>query len=98
MHYSTTDRVLKALSGIPVYEIEDPKLLIRKINLEPSDPGAEKQRLLLTVQKGRFFEPCPGTPDYICCGYYVLNTAVGCPYDCTYCYLNTYQNVPFMTM
>ena len=98
MPYSTTDRVLKALSGIPVYEIEDPKLLIRKINLEPSDPGAEKQRLLLTVQKGRFFEPCPGTPDYICCGYYVLNTAVGCPYDCTYCYLNTYQNVPFITM
>jgi spore photoproduct lyase len=33
-----------------------------------------------------------------CCNLYVLNPIVGCPYDCTYCFLQAYQNEPFITL
>lgn len=39
---------------------------------------------------GRFLKPCPGTKEYICCGYWVLNLVLGCPYDCKYCILQDY--------
>ena len=44
--------------------------------------------------KGDFLEKCPGTPNYICCNYYVIHWAIGCPFDCTYCYLHGYKNFP----
>ena len=50
--------------------------------------------LTLIRYQGRFLEKCPGTQKHICCNYYVLNWAVGCPFNCTYCYLHGYQNFP----
>ncbi|MFC1567088.1 radical SAM protein, partial [bacterium] len=43
---------------------------------------------------GAFIKACPGTPKYICCCYFVVELAVGCPFDCSYCYLQQYQNFP----
>ncbi len=40
--------------------------------------------------KGRFLKPCPGTRNYLCCGYWVLNLVLGCPYACRYCILQDY--------
>ncbi len=57
-----------------------------------------KTTLLLAVQKGPFWRPCPGTRDYICCGYQVLQVMVNCPMDCTYCVLQGYVNVPAITV
>ncbi len=39
---------------------------------------------------GRFLKPCPGTSNYLCCGYWVLNLVLGCPYRCRYCILQDY--------
>jgi len=39
---------------------------------------------------GRFLKPCPGTRNYLCCGYWVLNLVLGCPYACKYCILQDY--------
>ncbi|MDR1114201.1 MAG: radical SAM protein [Candidatus Margulisbacteria bacterium] len=43
-------------------------------------------------------EKCPGTKEHICCNYHTLNIAVGCPYDCTYCFLQSYSNNPYYTI
>jgi spore photoproduct lyase len=56
------------------------------------------QPLLLAKQRGRFLEKCPGTKEHICCNYYTLNIAVGCPFDCTYCFLQSYTTNPFYTV
>jgi len=40
----------------------------------------------------------PGTRDYICCGYQVLQVTLNCPMDCTYCVLQGYVNVPAITV
>ncbi|MCP4220309.1 MAG: hypothetical protein GY765_37100 [bacterium] len=41
-------------------------------------------------QKGKFAKHCPCTPGVVPCGYFNLNLHTGCPYDCSYCILQTY--------
>ena len=56
-----------------------------------------KKHLFLCKNKGSFFKPCPGTTEYICCGYHVLNIGMNCPMDCVYCILQAYLNQPWIT-
>jgi len=49
-------------------------------------------------QKGKILKPCPGQKGYLCCGLYVVETALGCPYPCDYCALQSYiekENIIF---
>jgi len=58
------------------------------------DPVTEgKKHLLLTVFKGNFFRKCPGTQGKVCCNYYVIDQTTNCPYDCSYCFLQSYLNL-----
>jgi len=50
------------------------------------------KQIILKKQKGKWLKRCPGTPEHICCNYLVINNGMGCPFDCTYCYLQTYMN------
>ena len=96
--YEMTRRILARLPGVPVEVIQDRETL----NTSGRDRAAwlaqAKTTLLLAVQKGPFWRPCPGTRDYICCGYQVLQVTVNCPMDCTYCVLQGYVNVPAITV
>jgi len=56
-----------------------------------------KHHLLLSKNRGHFFKPCPGTREYRCCDYQVLNIGMGCPMDCVYCILQAYLNKPWLT-
>jgi spore photoproduct lyase len=56
-----------------------------------------KQQLYLCTNRGLFFKPCPGTREYQCCEYQVLNTGTNCPIDCVYCILQAYLNAPWLT-
>ncbi len=56
-----------------------------------------KQQLYLCHNRGQFFKPCPGTREYQCCEYQVLNTGTNCPIDCVYCILQAYLNTPWLT-
>ena len=41
---------------------------------------------------------CPGSDGVICCRYFVLDFGMNCPYDCHYCYLQTYAKIPILTV
>ncbi|SDP04253.1 SPL family radical SAM protein [Desulforhopalus singaporensis] len=56
-----------------------------------------KRQLFLTKNRGQFFKPCPGTKEYRCCDYQILNTGSNCPIDCVYCILQAYLNTPWLT-
>ena len=97
--YPMTRRILARLKGVPVEVIPDREAL----NTSGRDRAAwakplAKTTLLLAVQKGPFWRSCPGTRDYICCGYQVLQVGLNCPMDCTYCVLQGYVNVPAITV
>jgi len=58
-----------------------------------------KKILWITRSSGDMVKPCPGTlPPYLCCRYTVINQAIQCPMDCTYCVLQTYLNSPWLTV
>ncbi len=63
----------------------------------PANLSAGKRHLLLCRNRGAFFKPCPGTKEYRCCGYQVLNTGMNCPMDCVYCILQSYLNNPWLS-
>ena len=63
----------------------------------PENLHQGKRHLYLTANRGRFFKPCPGTREYRCCGYQVLNVGMGCPMDCVYCILQAYLNNPWIS-
>ena len=64
--------------------------------LGPQGSIAESKRILyLTRFKGELIRPCPGTKEYICCGYRILHIGTNCPIDCSYCILQAYFNQPY---
>jgi spore photoproduct lyase len=65
-----------------------------KLASDPFKPG--KRALRLMKNKGAFVKPCPGTPQYVCCGLEILHIGQGCPMDCRYCALQAYFNRPVM--
>jgi spore photoproduct lyase len=81
-------RILGKLPGVSLEKIKE----MRQIEDIPSDMG--KHVLQLVKYKGDFLKPCPGTREYICCGYKILNIGTNCPLDCTYCILQSYFNTP----
>ncbi len=63
----------------------------------PDSLSRGKKSLVLCRNLGHFFKPCPGTREYRCCDYQVLNIGMNCPMDCVYCILQAYLNNPFLT-
>jgi spore photoproduct lyase len=64
---------------------------------------AAKKALYLTAQKGHFVRACPGASSHniqsqLCCGYMIVDLIYNCNYDCTYCYLQSYVNAPYLTV
>jgi len=51
-----------------------------------------KNNIHITSGPNSFVHRCPATKVYRCCDYYVADVAEGCPFDCTYCILQSYLN------
>ena len=63
------------------------------MNLYNASPSVLNDRkvLVMSINKGEFFKPCPGTAGgYLCCGYKILTPLTGCGMYCSYCILQTY--------
>ena len=85
-----------ARSGLPVQVIgerEYPDIS----GSYPANLSAGKRHLLLCRNRGAFFKACPGTREYRCCDYQVLNIGMNCPMDCVYCILQSYLNNPWLS-
>jgi spore photoproduct lyase len=95
-HPVTKDIIAKA-GSIPVEVISDSVFFIPDLGQYPKSLAAGKRHLLLGRNRGRFFKPCPGTREYICCDYQVLNIGMNCPMDCVYCILQAYLNNPYLS-
>lgn len=90
-----TKDILKR-SGLPVTEIADGTVPTIE-GIYPDNLSVGKKHLILCQNKGKFFKACPGTREYQCCGYQVLNIGMNCPMDCVYCILQAYLNNPWLS-
>ncbi len=53
-----------------------------------------RDTLFITKENYDFLKGCPCTKKSIGCGYHIFNLSFGCIYECTYCYLQEYANIP----
>lgn len=88
--------MLKRLEGVPRELAASLKPYLAELSGNRRQEA--RDTLLVCKNRGRFFEPCPGTQRYLCCGYSILNFAANCPLNCTYCILQSYLNNPFMVV
>ena len=76
-----------------------PSIPIEYCNINKDSPHLqEKNNLVITRNKGNFYKPCPGTSNYLCCLYKILNIGLNCPLSCTYCILQSYLEFPALTI
>ena len=86
-----------ARANLPVTTVDEKDLGTLVGGEYPANLREGKNSLLLCRNQGEFLKDCPGTREYRCCDYRVLNVGLGCPMDCTYCILQAYLNTPYMS-
>ncbi len=52
-----------------------------------------EELVILRGQHGRI-RHCPCSPGVVPCGYHNIDLGVGCPFECSYCFLQSYTNAP----
>ncbi len=67
---------------------------VKEYRQQQGAAGLRKRDLIITRQQWDFIKRCPCTKEVVCCNYHVINLGFGCPYDCSYCYLQHYTNSP----
>lgn len=65
---------------------------------EKGNPPSKRGLWILRRHLGRWVRPCPGTRGHICCGYWVINHALGCPFSCHYCIIPYYYGAKGITI
>ncbi|MEI6080514.1 MAG: radical SAM protein [bacterium] len=48
--------------------------------------------------KGSFIKPCPCSPGRVACNYHIIIPGIGCPFSCSYCFLNFYSKEKDITL
>jgi len=95
--HPVTREILARTTDIPIEVVAGDKSDIADLGFYPKSLSDGKRHLLLAKNRGKFFKPCPGTREYICCDYQVLNIGMNCPMDCVYCILQAYLNNPYLS-
>jgi spore photoproduct lyase len=96
LDHPLTRKILARAGNIP-FEVIPGATSMPALGFFPKSLAGGKRHLLLTRNRGKFFKPCPGTREYICCDYQVLNIGMNCPMDCVYCILQAYLNNPYLS-
>ena len=95
--HPVTRKILARAGNIPVEVLPAGKSGMPDLGFYPQSLAGGKRHLLLAKNRGKFFKPCPGTREYVCCDYQVLNIGMNCPMDCVYCILQAYLNNPYLS-
>jgi spore photoproduct lyase len=74
--------------------IESLKSFVKNNSFSLKDYNNRGDNLFLVKEKYDFVKKCPCTSGVVNCGYSIMNLGMGCIYDCSYCFLQGYQNIP----
>lgn len=89
--------VLAAIPDVPVETVAYPENFLA--DRHPVSQLTLGRRLLwIARKKGRFLKPCPASHRSLCCNYFVASLGSNCHLECTYCYLQSFLNNPFMVV
>jgi len=96
-----TSNVLAKIPDLPVDYIDSIDEVLQETKYRNPTFSRAKKSLILAAGKGKLFKACPGqqsrgTSKNICCDYFVINFASNCHMECSYCYLQSYLNFPYL--
>ena len=94
----STHEILARLAGTPRQTIRDIDACLPELRAAADSRTAGKRTLILACNRGSFMKPCPGAGAEICCNYHVINLALNCHLECTYCVLQAFLNNPALTV
>jgi len=98
LNYPLTRRILKNLKQVPREIIRNPQKVLQKLQNSRDAICEGKKYLFISKQKGNFVKPCPCTPRYIGCNYFIINLVLNCSLNCSYCILQDYLSHPLITV
>jgi spore photoproduct lyase len=87
---------IRSRLNLPWEVVDGPQRVYDWVALGDDPVKKGKNTLFLTRNRGAFLRDCPGTRDYICCGYKILHIGTYCTMDCSYCVLQTYFHPPLL--
>ncbi len=82
----------KHFPAVPITEVNLYNEYLKNNRFKIAD--LKKPVVFIIKEKWDFLKPCPCTKEHISCGYWILNLGFGCPFDCSYCFLQCYANFP----
>lgn len=95
-----TQSILKTFPDVPCdYTCEKPNILNQLSGY--SDPLLEgKKHLWITRNQGKLLKKCGASTsslnNLVCCNYFILDFSFNCHFECVYCFLQEYTNLPLM--
>jgi spore photoproduct lyase len=89
-----TRRLLAELEGVEVKS--DPRFWLSDVRFIEGDCQANMKKVIRLSRRTKdLARRCPGQRGMLCCSYFVLDLALGCPADCHYCILqDVLQDLP----
>lgn len=91
-NYPLAEKIIRQFPDVPQETISSLEVLRKPRSEWLGSFG--KDQIVLTAESFDFIKKCPCTDNSLGCNYTILNLGFGCPYDCSYCYLQFYQNTP----
>lgn len=86
------ERIKEKYPQIKIEILDYYSLFIKEYKLTPYN--LKEPILFIVKERWDFIKTCPCTKNHVGCGYWIFNLGFGCPFDCSYCYLQQYQNFP----
>jgi DNA repair photolyase len=86
------ERVRKLFPLAKFENIENIRDYSKRNKYTLKDYSKRQKNLFIINENYDFFKKCPCTKSVVRCGYHVLNLGFGCPFECSYCFLQEYQN------
>ncbi|MBU2530292.1 MAG: hypothetical protein KKD35_04550, partial [Elusimicrobia bacterium] len=86
------ERIEKLFPSAKILTIENIRNYSKEHKYILKDYSQRQKNLFIINENYDFFKKCPCTKSVIRCGYHVLNLGFGCPFECSYCFIQEYQN------
>lgn len=96
LHHEVTKRILSKLPHLQPIVFDDLSEFLLNPKIEIKNFWPLNKPLVLAFQKAEFLKWCPGTQNYICCGYQILNLVNNCEINCSYCILQGYLSSSYV--
>jgi spore photoproduct lyase len=97
-HMPLVQNISGQYKHIPVELVPDSQKVFEYVTSAKDPIALGKKILFLTRNQGAFIRKCPGTREYICCGYQIIHIGTFCTMDCAYCILQSYFHPPVLQL